>query len=121
MLETIKKLLVHDLTTNTFADMYVQTLVYGLFAAHYHDESSADFTRQEARDLIPKSNPLLMHFFDHIVGPNFDKRLEYIVNGLCEVFSHADVRELMREYYNIDLFGEEHKGLDPVIHFMKTS
>jgi len=115
--EAIKKLLVHDLTTNTFADMYAQTLVYGLFAARYHDESPANFTRQEARDLIPKSNPLLRHFFDHIVGPNFDKRLEYIVNELCEVFSHADVNELMKEYYNTDLFGEEHKGPDPVIHF----
>jgi len=115
--KTIKKLLVHDLNTDTFADMYAQTLVYGLFAARYHDESPASFTRQEARDLIPKSNPLLRHFFDHIVGPNFDKRLEYIVNELCEVFSHADVPELMREYYNTDLSGEEHKGPDPVIHF----
>ena len=94
--ETIKKLLVHDLSVNAFADMYAQTLVYGLFAARYHDESLKDFTRQEARDLIPKSNPLLMHFFDHIVGPNFDKRLEYIVNELCEVFSHANIPELMR-------------------------
>jgi len=115
--ETIKKLLVHDLNTDTFADMYAQTLVYGLFAARYHDESPTNFTRQEARDLIPKSNPLLRHFFDHIVGPNFDKRLEYIVNELCEVFSYADVPELMREYYNNDLSGEEQKGPDPVIHF----
>jgi len=114
--ETIKKLLVHDLTTNAFADMYAQTLIYGLFAARYYDENPESFTRQEARDLIPKSNPLLRHFFDHIVGPNFDKRLEYIVNELCEVFSHADVNELMREYYN-NLSGKEHRGPDPVIHF----
>jgi predicted helicase len=115
--KTIKKLLVHDLTINTFADMYAQTLVYGLFAARYHDENPESFTRQEARDLIPKSNPLLRHFFDHIVGPNFDKRLEYIVNELCEVFSHADVNELMREYYNNNLTDEKKKGPDPVIHF----
>ena len=115
--ETIKKLLVHDLTKDAFADMYAQTLVYGLFAARYHDETPTNFTRQEARDLIPKSNPLLRHFFDHIVGPNFDKRLEYIVNELCEIFSHADVAELMKEYFQKDLFGESHKGPDPVIHF----
>ncbi|MHB8278576.1 MAG: type ISP restriction/modification enzyme, partial [Candidatus Humimicrobiaceae bacterium] len=115
--ETIKKLLVHDLTEDAFADMYAQTLVYGLFAARYHDETPSNFTRQEARDLIPKSNPLLRHFFDHIVGPNFDKRLEYIVNELCEVFSHADIAELMKEYFKIDLFGESHKEKDPVIHF----
>ena len=115
--ETIKKLLVHDLTRESFADMYAQTLVYGLFVARYHDDTPANFTRQEARDLIPKSNPLLRHFFDHIVGPNFDKRLEYIVNELCEVFSHANVAELMREYFQKDLSGESHKGPDPVIHF----
>ena len=68
--ETLKKLLVHDLSIEAFADMYAQTLVYGLFVARYHDETKKDFSRQEARDLIPKSNPLLQHFFDHIVGPS---------------------------------------------------
>jgi len=115
--ETIKKLLVHDLNLESFSDMYAQTLVYGLFIARYYDDSPDNFTRQEARDLIPASNPLLRHFFDHIVGPNFDKRLEYIVNELCEVFSRADVQELMKEYFKVDLWGQTHEGPDPVIHF----
>ena len=115
--ETIKKLLVHDLTQESFADMYAQTLVYGLFVARYHDETSENFSRQKARDLIPKSNPLLRHFFDHIVGPDFDKRLEYIVNELCEVFSHANVQALMIQYFQNDLWGKTHEGPDPVIHF----
>src|SRR3989338_3309181 len=104
--ETMKKLLVHDLTPYAFADMYAQTLVYGLFVARYHDKTDKNFSRQEARELIPKSNPLLRHFFDHIVGPNFDKRLENIVNELCEVFSHANVSELMKEYLQISLLKE---------------
>lgn len=115
--DAIKKQLVHDLTPHSFADMYAQTLVYGLFVARYYDETPNNFSRQEARDLIPKSNPLLRHFFDHIVGPDFDPRLEYIVNELCEVFFHADVPELMKEYFKNDLWGETHKGPDPVIHF----
>lgn len=115
--ETIKKLLVHDLSIDAFSDMYAQTLVYGLFVARFYDKSKNNFTRQEARDLIPKSNPFLRDFFDHIVGPNFDKRLEYIVDELCEVFSHADVQELMKEYFKDDLFGGTHRGPDPVIHF----
>ena len=73
--ETIKKLLVHDLNTESFADMYAQTLVYGLFVARYHDDKEGDFTRQKARELVPASNPLLRHFFDHIVGPDFDKEI----------------------------------------------
>ena len=85
--DTIKKLLVHDLSQDSFADMYAQTLVYGLFVARYHDETPENFSRREARELVPKSNPLLRHFFDHIVGPDFDTRLEYIVDELCEVFS----------------------------------
>src|SRR3989344_2354770 len=40
--ESVKKMLVHDLTPEAFADMYAQTLVYGLFVARYHDEKSPD-------------------------------------------------------------------------------
>lgn len=115
--DTFKKLLVHDLSKDSFADMYAQTLVYGLFVARYHDTTPDNFTRQEARELVPASNPLLRHFFDHIVGPDFDKRLEYIVNELCLVFSHANVQELMKEYYEKDSWGKTHEGPDPVIHF----
>ncbi|MDD5145606.1 MAG: N-6 DNA methylase [Candidatus Pacebacteria bacterium] len=115
--ETVKKLLVHDLTPDAFSDMYAQTLVYGLFVARYYDESPDTFTRQEARDLVPDSNPFLGHFFDHIVGRNFDKRLEYIVNELCEVFAHSNVKELMGQYFKTDLFDKTHEEPDPVIHF----
>ncbi len=115
--ESIKKQLVHDLTKESFADMYAQTLVYGLFVARYNDDTPDNFTRQEARDLVPESNPFLRHFFDHIVGPDFDKRLEYIVDELCEVFSHADVNLLMKQYFKDDLWGNVHEGPDPVVHF----
>jgi len=104
-------LLVHDLDRDSFADMYAQTLVYGLFVARYYDDSPDTFTRQEARDLIPKSNPFLGSFFDHIVGPKFDDRLEHIVDELCMVFSHSNVKELMGEYF------KQGQGKDPVIHF----
>ncbi len=115
--ETIKKMLVHDLTNNTFADLYAQTLVYGLFVARYHDESPDNFNRLEARELVPKSNPLLRHFFDHILGTDYDERLKYIVDELCEVFTHADVQKLMQQYIKNDLWGKPHEGPDPVIHF----
>lgn len=115
--ETIKKLLVHDLEIDSFADMYAQTLVYGLFVARFYDKSLGGFSRQEARELIPNSNPLLRHFFDHIVGADFDIRLKYIVDELCEVFSHANIEELMKEYFKTDLWGKTHKSPDPVIHF----
>jgi len=115
--EAVKNLLVHDLTQDSFSDMYAQTLVYGLFVARFYDETPETFSRQEARDLIPASNPFLGHFFDHIAGRNFERRLAYIVDELCEIFSHANVKELMNQYFKKDLWGEVHKGPDPVIHF----
>ena len=65
---TFKSEILHDLSYEDFADLYAQTLVYGLFVARYHDQTPGDFSRAEARDLVPKSNPLLRRFFDHIAG-----------------------------------------------------
>lgn len=115
--QTLKRLLVHDLTTDSFADMYAQTLVYGLFVARFYDNSLSSFSRQEARDLIPSSNPFLGHFFDHIAGRNFEKRLSYIVDELCNVFSHANVAELMEQHFKSVSKKGAHRGQDQVIHF----
>ncbi|MBN1168978.1 N-6 DNA methylase [Candidatus Woesebacteria bacterium] len=115
--ETIKRLLINDLTADSFADMYAQTLVYGLFIARFYDESLGSFSRQEARDLIPASNPFLGHFFDHIAGRNFEKRLSYIVDELCEVFTHANVAELMERHFKVSSKKGTQRGQDQVIHF----
>jgi len=115
--ETLRRLLVHDLTPESFADMYAQTLVYGLFVARFYDNSLSSFSRQEARDLIPASNPFLGHFFDHIAGRNFEKRLSYIVDELCTVFSHANVAELMEQHFKSVSKKGAHRGQDQVIHF----
>lgn len=111
--EVIKKLLLADLDHAKFADMYAQTIVYGLFVARYYDKTTDNFSRQEARDLVPASNPFLRHFFDHIAGSSFDPRIEYIVNELCEEFNHADVQAIVHNYYKVDKDGSR----DPIIHF----
>jgi predicted helicase len=110
----MQKLLVHDLTTDKFADMYAQTLVYGLFVARYNDQSLETFDRREARDLVPKSNPFLQKFFDHIVGPDFDDRLAVIVDELCEVFAVSDVRQLVHKHLKVL---DDTSDKDPIIHF----
>lgn len=115
MYEMMKKLLVHDMTKEKFADMYAQTLVYGLFIARYGDTTPDNFSRQEARDLVPDSNPFLRHFFDHIVGSNFDVRLGYIVDELCEIFSVSNVQEIVHKHLRIADNTTDVK--DPIIHF----
>jgi len=113
--DMMKELLVHDLQPEKFADMYAQTLVYGLFVARYHDPSSESFSRSKARDLVPKSNPFLLQFFDHIVGPNFDTRLAYIVDELCEIFSVSNVQEIVHKHLRVQEDSIDER--DPIIHF----
>jgi predicted helicase len=111
--QVIQKLLLADLNPEKFADMYAQTLVYGLFVAKFYDTSDNAFTRQSARDLVPASNPFLRHFFDHIAGASFDSRIEIIVNELCEEFSHTDVNAIVHNYFKT----EKDQSRDPIIHF----
>lgn len=111
----MKELLVHDLSHDKFADMYAQTLMYGLFVARYYDNSPESFSRTEARDLVPASNPFLREFFDHIVGPRFDKRLAYIVDELSEIFSVSDVQGIVHKHLKVTDEVKDEK--DPIIHF----
>jgi hypothetical protein len=118
MMRFIKEHLIATFSEHDFADMYAQTIVYGLFAARYNDPTANTFSRGEAQQLVPKSNPFLQHFFGHIAGVSFPKRLEIIVDELCEVFSHADVKSLMEEYFKQGaLIGPDKETPDPVIHF----
>lgn len=54
-----------------FADMFAQTLAYGLFSARVMD-TTPSFTRQEAQALIPKTNPFLRKFFTDLAHCSSD-------------------------------------------------
>lgn len=63
-----KEQLIHDLDQEEFADIYAETIAYGMFAARLHDETLEDFTREEALNLLPKSNPFLRKLFEFVAG-----------------------------------------------------
>ena len=112
--ETFKNVLVHDLTPKGFSDMYAQTLAYGMFAARLHDDTLEDFSRQEAAELIPRSNPFLRKLFQEIAGPDIDERIVTVVNNLAAVFNATDIKELLKN------FGQSTQANDPIIHFYET-
>jgi type I restriction-modification system DNA methylase subunit len=114
--QLMKNLLVHDLEPDKFADMYAQTLVYGLFVARYNDKTPENFSRVEARDLIPASNPFLREFFDHIAGPRFEKGLSIIVDELCQVFSVSNVKDIIDKHLKLNE-SDQTDAKDPIIHF----
>ncbi|MBN9176460.1 MAG: hypothetical protein J0I43_03715 [Microbacterium sp.] len=115
IMHMIKDRLVPDIDAAKFADMYSQTLVYGLFVARYADSTPGTFSRQEARDLVPKTNPFLRAFFDHIAGADFDDRLAYIVDELCAVFRVSDVEGIVTKHLKLSEVAKSEK--DPIIHF----
>lgn len=112
--DTFKEILIHDLTPKGFADIYAQTLAYGMFAARLHDTTLNDFSRQEAAELIPKSNPFLRKLFGYIAGPDIDERIVTIVNNLADVFRATNVEQLLKN------FGKSTQTNDPIIHFYET-
>lgn len=109
-----KELLIHDITPKGFADVYSQTIVYGMFSARLHDPTLPTFSRQEASELIPKSNPFLRKLFGYIAGPDIDDRIKWIVDSLVELFLACNVEEILKNY------GKETKTEDPIIHFYET-
>jgi len=112
--ETFKGYLITDLDPKGFSDMYAQTLAYGMFAARLHDDTLEDFSRQEAAELIPKSNPFLRKFFEDIAGANIDMRIVRTVDNLAAVFNATDINELLKN------FGQSTQANDPIIHFYET-
>jgi predicted helicase len=112
--DTFKDILIHDLKPKGFADIYAQTLAYGMFAARLHDTSLNDFSRQEAAELIPKSNPFLRKLFGYVAGPDIDERIKTTVDNLAEVFRATNVEQLLKN------FGKSTQTNDPIIHFYET-
>ncbi len=112
--QIFKKHLVHDISPHQFADMYAQTIAYGMFSARLHDSTLPTFSRKEAAERIPVNNPFLRKFFQHIAGYDFDSRLQWVVDDLADIFRAADVAELMKDY------GKTTQQTDPFLHFYET-
>jgi predicted helicase len=106
-----KHILIHDITPKGFADVYAQTITYGMFAARLHDPTLPTFSRQEAFELIPKSNPFLKKLFGYIAGLELDERIKWIVDDLVQIFLACNVEEMLKDY------GKATKTEDPIIHF----
>lgn len=114
-LEAFRKVLLHDLEPAQFADMYAQTICYGLFAARCnHKEFRGRFTREAAVYELPETNPFLRQMFGHIAGPSLDGRLAWAVDHLTQLLDRADMGAVLKD------FGKRTRQEDPVVHFYET-
>lgn len=111
--EAFQKVLIDDLTTGQFADMYAQTIAYGLFAARCN-HTGQGFTRQHAGKELPKTNPFLRKLFNTIAGADLDERIAWAVDDLAELLAKADMAAILED------FGRATRQEDPVVHFYET-
>ena len=115
--EKFKNTLVHDMTEQQFADMYAQTVVYGLFSARCMDNSQEDFNAQEAVECIPNTSPFLKSLLQECIGSQNSKSKlsfdELEVGNIVELLLHTNTDSIITDFNRQTGGGRE----DPVIHF----
>jgi len=115
MLAAFRKNLIHDLDADGFADMFAQTIAYGMLAARI--SRPAGIIADNLADMVPKTNPFLKELFgnflkiggrDKRTGLDFD---ELGVRDIVDMLNDADMEAVKRD------FGNRNPKKDPVIHF----
>jgi hypothetical protein len=120
LMRAFQSALLHDLDAAGFADMYAQTIAYGLLSARIADPSS-----RTADDLTAhmKTSPFLkelMQTFLHVgrrkgkaggLGIDFD---ELGLSEVVELLDDANMEAVLRD------FGDKKRDEDPVMHFYES-
>ena len=127
--QSFRSMLVPDLTPEEFADMYAQTAAYGLFTARVFEHTTLfgaavetlpdslknkGFSLEKAAYLIPKANPFLRQFFQHVASPNLNAQLRWLVEQIADSLAHADIAKVLHRQSRKAGFE------DPVFHFYET-
>ena len=116
-MKAFQEALVHDLDADGFADMYAQTIAYGLLSARIadpHKKTADDFAAHM------RTNPFLRELMETFLnvggrrgkagGPGIDFD-ELGVSEVVELLDDANMEAVVRD------FGDRNPQEDPVIHF----
>ncbi len=110
--EAFQKFLIGSLTPDEFADLYAQTVTYGLFAAR--TRATDGFSRQAAFNHIPHTIGVLRDLFRFISLEELPEEMAWVVDDIVQVLAVADVSGMMSRFYR------EGRGSDPIVHFYET-
>ncbi|NMC79740.1 MAG: N-6 DNA methylase, partial [Chloroflexi bacterium] len=110
--QAFQEFLISSLSPEDFADLYAQTITYGLFAAR--TRAGEGFNRRAAFDNIPHTIGILRDLFRFISLGDLPAQLEWIVDDIAEVLAVADAPGILARYYR------DGKGSDPIVHFYET-
>ena len=118
LMKAFQEALIHDLDGDGFADMYAQTIAYGLLSARVTNPKANTADGFAAQ--LPVTNPFLkelMETFLHVGGrrgkaggPGIDFD-ELGVSEVVELLDGANMEAVVRD------FGDRNPQEDPVVHF----
>ena len=114
MFETFREHLLATLTPADFADMYAQTLAYGMFAARYTLPNATNFSRSTAAATLPRSNPFLRRLFHQVASPELDDSIGWVLDEIATLLRSVST-DMLRTAFDARTHAE-----DPVIHFYET-
>jgi predicted helicase len=117
LMKGFKEALIHDLTEDAFADMYAQTIAYGLLSARITNPKGDN--PDELSSQMPITNPFLKELMETFlsvggrngeagIGIDFD---ELGINEVVGLLDNSDMEAVVRD------FGDKNPLEDPVIHF----
>jgi len=107
-----QKYLLPDLVEDSFANLYSQTLTYGLFAAR--TRANEDFNRATAFKYIPATIGILRDIFRYISLDDLPVQMEVIVDDIADVLAVADLKSILHQ------LEKSGKGKEPIVHFYET-
>ena len=110
--EAFQTYLIRGLTEEQFADLYSQTITYGLFASRMRCEGK--FNRKLAVYDIPRTVGILREIFDFVSLGDLPPQLEWVVDEISSLLASVDVKKIFSDFFR------ERKGEDPVFHFYET-
>lgn len=116
---SFKKVLIHDLSVDDFADMYAQTVTYGLFSAFTANPHSDEVRLEKIEALIPRTNPFLGELFVECVRVGTEEQAgmdldELGLSELMALLSQTKMETILQD------FGRQTRNEDPVIHFYES-
>jgi predicted helicase len=107
----LQHVLLPDLQPADFADLYAQTLAYGLFAARCYAPNAARFTRHDAARIIPDAIPFLKRLLGTLTTHTLEPELEWLLDDLASLLERAEMPTILQD------FGKRAGREDPVVHF----
>jgi predicted helicase len=113
-LAAFRESLIPDLDEHKFADMFAQTLAYGLFAARIHAPANKEFNRENAPFCLPATNPFLQQFFYQACGVNLHTSVSWAVDDIVDLLNRTDMAAVLKD------FGKGQGKDDPIVHFYET-